>query len=271
MEGLVQSVHRAATLLDALAARPESPLGELSRSAKLHPATARRLLLTLEAVGYVQQDPVSRTYRLGPKLMYLGRRAAQQMPLRDMMLEEIRRLAHESRETVYIAILHGNDVLYVETAQSPQSVRLSTSAGDYAPAYSTATGRVLLAYLPHEQLSQYLEQEFEPETPFTVTDKKQLGELIAEARISGFSITIDEREIGVTGIAVPILYQDGVPQAALAIAGPTFRIPPSRREELVRLCLESTLHGGAEAEVPSSTDVHTQNGPVVPSKEVLQI
>jgi IclR family pca regulon transcriptional regulator len=237
VEAEVQSIRRAGDLLDVLAERPELALGELSRAAGLHPATARRLLLTLEALGYVYQHPGTRAYRLGPKLMYLGRHAADQLPFRELVLEEMTALAREAGETVYIAILHGDDVLYVETAKSPQSVRLSTDAGDYAPAYSTATGRVLLGYLPEERLARYLGQEFEQETPFTVADPARLAEVIAEARRFGYSITVDEREVGVTGIAVPIIFQDGKPQAALAVAGPTYRISRERRDELLRLAL----------------------------------
>jgi DNA-binding IclR family transcriptional regulator len=234
-----QSIRRAAFLLERLAAQGDQPLGKLAQSAELHASTARRLLVTLESLGYVYQDQATRSYRLGPKLMYLGRQAADQVPFRALIMEEISALARDAGETVYVAVLHGGEVLYVETAKSPHSVRLSTDAGDYAPAYSTATGHVLLAHQPAAVVDRYLAQDFPAETARTVTDREDIRRAILAAGEQGYSIAVDQREVGVVGVAVPILWRDGVPQAALAIAGPTYRIPPARRIELAKLALAS--------------------------------
>ena len=238
-ENHVQSIQRASALLGVLATQADAPLGRLAEATGLHPATARRLLSTLESLGYVFQDVVSRRYRLGPLLMYLGTRAAQQSPLRQLARAEIERLVTLSGETVYTAVLQGNDVLYVDAVESHQSIRMSTTVGDRCPAYSTATGRVLLSYLPQEQLSAYLSQPFERQTPNTITDPAHLASVIQETRRQGFNISVDEQEDGVTSIAAPILADGETAVAAIAVAGPSFRLTSERVNALVPLVIES--------------------------------
>jgi DNA-binding IclR family transcriptional regulator len=245
-EQRVQSIERACALIAVLALKADMPLGRLSEAVDLHPATARRLLTTLESVGYVHQDAESRRYRLGPMLIYLGKKAAQQSPLHQIARIEIERLVALSGETVYTAVLDGNDVLYVDVVESTQSIRMSTHAGDRCPAYSTATGRVLLGYLPDAQLDGYLSQRFEQQTPWTETSPDRLRAVIQQVRATGVGVSVDEQEEGVTSIAAPITADEDTAIAAIAVAGPSYRLTSERVARLIPVLIESAANINAK-------------------------
>lgn len=257
-ERRVQSIERACALIDELAARPDLPLGQLSDAVDLHPATARRLLTTLESVGYVHQNAESRRYRLGPMLMYLGRKAAQQSPLQQIARAEIERLVDLSGETVYTSILDGNDVQYVDVVESRHSIRMSTRAGDRCPAYSTATGRILLSYLTDAELSAYLKQRFQQQTPWTETNPSRLRTLIEQARHTGVSVSIDEQEEGVTSVAAPILADTETAIAAIAVAGPSYRLTPEQITQLVPIVIEAAANINAKFSPTARAETPTQ-------------
>lgn len=220
----VQSLERAVSLLAILAERPGSPLGAISKAAGLHPATTRRLLFSLETLGCVYQSPTSRRYYLGGQLMYLGHKAAVQFPFREAARPEMEKLAEITHETIYLAILNGDDVLYLEVVEGSQTVGMRTGVGDRCPAHSTATGRVLLGYLPEDKLDIYLKQEFLPQTKWTTTDPAQLKRIILEARQTGINLTIDEQIEGLSAFASPVLGPDGKAMAAIGVGVPNYRL-----------------------------------------------
>lgn len=233
----VQSIARACALLEALAHQPGASLGKLSRDVGLHPATAHRLLHTLQDLGYVYHAGPATSYHLGPNLMWLGRQAAVQFPFREATRAEMHLLVEQCAETAYTAVLRDEEVLYVDVVDSPHTIRITSQIGDRCPAHTTATGRVLLSFLSPADLKHYLARELCASTPYSVTDPEQLAQLIREARRQSYSVVVDEQEVGVTSIAAPILGPDGSALAALAISGPTYRMS-GRTSELIRLAIE---------------------------------
>jgi DNA-binding IclR family transcriptional regulator len=232
----VQSIARACALLEALAREPSAPLSRLSQATGLHPASAHRILRTLEEQGYVYHGASGGPYHLGPNLMWLGRRAAVHFPFREATRAEMRVLVGECGETVYTAILRDGDVLYVDVVESPHTIRLTSHVGDRYPAYLSATGRVLLGYVSPEELRSYLHRELQPSTEHTITDPAQLEEIIRVGVQKGFCIVAEEAEIGVTSVAAAIRGHDSDAIAALAISGPSYRMQ-ERMEELSHMVM----------------------------------
>jgi DNA-binding IclR family transcriptional regulator len=213
------------------------PLGKLSRDVGLHPATAHRILRTLQEQGYVYQTALAGPYHLGPSLMHLGRAAASEFPFREATRAEMQVLVGLCGETAYTTVLRDMEVLYVDVVESTHTVRITNHVGDRGAPHSTATGRVLLSYLPPADVSHYLEGDLRTFTPRTVTDRNELARIIDITRQQGFSVVIDEQELGVTSIAAPIMDHSGEVIAALAISGPTYRME-SRMPELTALTRE---------------------------------
>jgi IclR family transcriptional regulator, acetate operon repressor len=219
--GGVQSVERVFELLEVItAAGGEMSLSELSAAADLPLPTIHRLLRTLVPPGYVRQLP-NRNYALGPRLILLGEAAGRQFgsSARPMLEGLVAQLG----ESANMAVLDGQQVVYIAQAQSSRSMRMFTEVGRRAPTHNTGVGKAILATLPDEQVRSIVTAAGMP-TP----TQKSLGtpeELFADLeriRERGYAIDDEEQEIGVRcfSMAVP-----GAPTpTAISVSGPVSRV-----------------------------------------------
>ena len=148
-----QSLERGLAILSAFDSdRPLIGVSELSRELELSRSTAHRYIATLAHLGYLQQDPDSKRYRLGPRVLDLGFSAINSMDVREISAPHLRRLSDETGHTVNLAILDGTDVVYIErcrTARPGQrEIDLNLHVGARLPAYCTAMGKAILAFVP---------------------------------------------------------------------------------------------------------------------------
>lgn len=235
--GPVQSVDRALDLLEALAAA-EVPLGvgELARELDLPQGTTHRLLRSLEQRGYVHQG-VSRKYLIGTAALRLG--DAAQRSLARSARPYLAELVELSGESANLAVLEGQDVVYVAQSPSPHSLRMFAEVGRHVSPHSTAVGKVLLAALPRERAVSVLRRAGLPRhTEHTITD---LDAFLAELELTrkrGWGVDESEQEVGVRCVAVPV-HQRGVVVAAVSLSGPTGRFTgaatPGLVEEMKRV------------------------------------
>jgi len=137
-------------------------------------------------------------------------------------------LAAEHRETVDLAILEGADVVYLQVVESPQRVKLAAAPGQRLPAFCTATGKAFLAYLPEEQVQDILKQGLVKYTEHTKIALPDLREDLRLTRERGFAISEQEYEDGINAVAAPILDVNNYSIAAIAVAGPSFRLSRER-------------------------------------------
>ena len=157
--GTSQSLERGLAILSSFHAnRSLIGVSELSRGLDLSRSTAHRYVTTLAKLGYLQQDPESKRYRLGPKVLDLGFSALNSMDLLEISAPYLRQLSDETQHTVNLAILDGTDVVYIErcrtTRPGQQDIDLNLHVGARLPAYCTAMGKAILAFLPEEQRRQ---------------------------------------------------------------------------------------------------------------------
>ena len=151
-----QSLERGLALLASFSsARPLLGVSELAREVGLSRSTAHRYIATLAALGYLDQDVVTRKYRLGLRVLDLGFAAINSMELRQISAPHLQRLSDETGHTVNMAILDGPDIVYVERCRSAQrgqrEIDLDLHVGSRLPAYCTSMGKVLLAHLPTDR------------------------------------------------------------------------------------------------------------------------
>lgn len=191
-------------------------------------SNAYRLLRTLEAAGFVEQNADTRNFAANTKLWELGTQVISRLDLRSHAAESLRRLADKSRETVHLAILDGTEVVYIDKIDSPEPVASYTRLGGRAPAYCVATGKALLAQLPETELADHVDKLI-PHAPSTITDLKALRSELAETRARGYAINRGEWRDAVWGIASPIRHNTGAAVAAVGVSGPQYRLDDERR------------------------------------------
>src|SRR5512139_3322865 len=226
---LVQTIERASSILDILGQSPQGiSIRELSSKIKLPKGTIHRLLSSLSYFGYVRQDPKTRNYLLGFKLVELGNLLLNQLDLRKEAEPFLKDLAERTKETVHMVILDRNEVVYidkVETDQHTSGLRMASRVGLRNPAHSSAVGKVLLAHFSDEELNNFTKENgLLKRTENTITDPGQLREHLSIVRAQGYAIDDEENERGIRCVAAPIYNEVGKPVAAMSISGPAFRI-----------------------------------------------
>ncbi len=233
--GTVQSIVRAFSLLEALGdSRGEVGLADLSKRVGLHVSTTHRLLATLVTQGYARQNADTGRYALGAKALHLAESYLGQMDLRLVARPFLERLSEETGETANLVILDGQEALYLDKVESPQSLRIFSRIGRRAPLHCTAVGKVLLADRSKAAVDALLGQgPLERLTRNTVTAVSQLRRELEKVQDEGFALDREECEDGACCIAVPVRNAKGEAVAAIGISGPAVRMHVRRIQELV--------------------------------------
>jgi DNA-binding IclR family transcriptional regulator len=229
------AVQKAMKLMRALLAS-ETPLqlAELSDQAAMPKPSAHRLLGQLEEIGFVQRDLSGRGFTVGRELLTLAVDALATMARRPPVLDIMRGLVDRIRESCNLAILHGNEVLYLERVECDWPLRMQLQAGSRVPVHCTASGKLLLAHLSPVKRRRLLQSlKLEKFTANTITDADALEDELREIRRNGVSINREEYHLGLVGVAVPVLRADGQAAAALAIHAPVFRMSVEAARETV--------------------------------------
>jgi IclR family KDG regulon transcriptional repressor len=231
----LSSVRNAARLLCAFTATDtELGVGELARRLGLAKSTVFRLLSTLAQERLVEKNPRTGKYRLGLKVYELGAIVATHLDLHEAVATYIDELRNRTGETVHVAILDGDEVVYIERRESPQTLRLWGRVGHRNRAHRTSTGKVLLAYLPPDELERVLARRpLDAKTPHTITDPQVLKRELEAIRRRGWAQNVNESEEGVASVAAPIRDATGSVVAAISVAGPTLRFTPATMRRIV--------------------------------------
>lgn len=214
----VQSLARGLTVLRTFSNdQPEMTLSDIARQTGLTRATARRLLLTLQELGYVSSD--GRRFRLTPQVLDLGYSYLSSLGLGDAAQPFMEKLVDELQESCSVSVLDGMDIVYVVRVPTKRIMTVSLGLGSRLPAYCTSMGRVLLAGLPDEELEGRLSSvQLEAHTPKTVTDPGEIRKIIAGVRHDGWAMVDGELEIGVRSLSAPILDRTGQTVAAVNVS-----------------------------------------------------
>ncbi len=222
--GQSQSLERGLAILSAFRpARAELGISELARELGLTRSTSHRYVATLARLGYLQQNPQSRKYRLGPRVLDLGFSAINSMELREIAASHLQQLSDETGHTVNMAILDGTDIVYIErcrtTQQGQREIDLNLHVGSRLPAYCTSMGKVLLAFLPEQEREAVLDRvQFQQRGPNALADRAALAAALAVVREAGLAVNNEELAYGLRSIAVPVRDRSGAVSAAINLA-----------------------------------------------------
>jgi len=214
----VQSLERGLAVIRAFGAEtPELRLSDVARATGLTRAAARRFLLTLVRLGYVRQDGGS--FSLRPRVLELGYAYLSALSLPEVAMPHMETLVADVNESSSVAVLDDVDIVYVARVPTQRIMTITIAVGTRLPAYATSMGRVLLAGLDEDALSERLERvEIEPLTAMTVRDVEALRQRIDEVRDAGWAAVDQELEQGVRSAAVPIRDASRAVVAALNVS-----------------------------------------------------
>ena len=222
--GTSQSLERGLSILSSFSAgRQLIGISELSRELGLTRSTTHRYVATLERLGYLHQDPATRKYALGARVLDLGFTAINSMELRHVATTHLKRLCDETGHTVNMAILDDVDIVYIErhraSRRNQDAIDLDLHVGSRLPAYCTSMGKVLLAFLPVAERDEVLERvTFERRGPNTLTSRTALLAELERVRATGIAVNNEELAYGLRSVAVPVLAADGRAVAAVNLA-----------------------------------------------------
>jgi len=198
---------------------------EVAEQSGMSPSTTYRYLSSLRSYGLIEEGDTTGEFRLGPTILQLARIASKGLGLSEIALPVMRELVAQTGESALLTRCSGRHVVCIERVESSHSVRLSYERGHVLPLHADAAAKVLLAYLKPAEIDAALNVEPLPRyNDHTVTDPAILRAQLQNIRAAGYSVTDGEVDVGVRGIAAPILGSNGQPIAGVSVAGPEFRL-----------------------------------------------
>ena len=251
----VQSLERGLAVIRAFdAEHRELALSEVARLTGLTRAAARRFLLTLVKLGYVNFS--QGRFSLRPRVLELGYAYLSSLTLPEVALPHMEQLVAKVNESCSISVLDDIDVVYVARVPTRRIMSITLAVGTRLPAFVTSMGRVLLAGLPDEELEERLARiEVTQLTSRTVTDKDALRVILAGVRRQGYAATDQELEEGLRSLAVPLRSASGAVSAALNVSVHASRASmASLRREFLPLALRTAA--AIEEDLRGTSDRH---------------
>ncbi len=222
---VLQSVDHALSLLNLFAEHHRLRIAEIGRYLDVAPSTASRLVSMLEVHGFVQRDDKTRGYVVGPRLRAIGFTAVQEHGIQAQVRPSLETLAAETGETSQFGILQGTTVVFLDCVEGRHHLRVASRIGALFPAHSVATGKVLLAGLPLDDLlALYPRERLAKITSRTLPSRSRLIAELDVVRRNSLASANGESEDDIYTVAVPVSDALGRSRGALSIGAPTSRI-----------------------------------------------
>jgi IclR family pca regulon transcriptional regulator len=205
---------------------PQMTISQLSIRTGLSRAAVRRCLYTLTKLGFAGAEDGQR-YALRPRMLSLSHTYTTSSTLSQSAQPILERMSSLYRESFSVATLDGDEIVYIARTQVPSRVMaVDLHIGSRLPAYCTSMGRVLLAYLPPEQLETYLARAvLTPHTTRTITTVDKLRLALRNVRRLGYALVDQELEVGLRSLAVPVYAPNGRVVATVNLSGNAPRMP----------------------------------------------
>jgi IclR family transcriptional regulator, KDG regulon repressor len=235
----IQVIDRAAQILDCFGFdHQELSVSEIGAKTALHRSTAHRILMALEYNDLIQQNPDNGKYRLGIKLFRLGHQAVSHLDLREICRPFLARIMNETKETVHLAVLDENQVLYLDKVEGPHALRMPSRVGRHIPTYCTSLGKAMLSCLDEQEVKGILGKQ--PFTAYTANTVRNVEQLLADVRAvhkRGYAVDNEEIEIGLRCVGAPIRDHTGAMVGAISAAAPSARLAEKKIPRVGRLVM----------------------------------
>ena len=214
----VTALARGLEVMRAFSGRDEElTLADIAKIVDLPRATVRRSLITLDALGYVEEK--GRFFRLAPKVLTLAQAYLSSNLLPRVAHPFVEQVSAELGESASVSILHGTEIIYVARSTNRRLSALLGDVGTRRPAYCTSMGRVLRAHVPDRERDAYFAAvELKALTAHTVTDQAELKQLLAKVRKQDYCLSDQQTELDLRTIAVPLRNNAGRVVAAMHVS-----------------------------------------------------
>lgn len=238
---IVDSLATALSLLNYFSIRePELSLQQLCEKSGLYKSRIHRLCATLVLSGFLVRMPWA-TYRLGPKLMALGKIYESTNSIISISRPIMKALANKTGESVALFALNGETSCCLAREFGSSRLVFSIQEGDTMQLHASAAGRILMAYGTEELRDSILNKApLESFTPLTMVDPKKIAKELTSIKKRGYAINKGERELEVAAIAAPIFDHDGHVNTVIAVVGPAQRFSDERVDDILKALIEST-------------------------------
>lgn len=229
----LSSVDHALELLLLFRTKPALRVSEVADELGVARSTAHRLLGMLVHRQFAVQDPATRAYRPGPRLVELGLAAVGALDVRARMRPYLSEIAARTGETVSLLVLEGDQVHFMDSIESHRTVRVGSRFDARMPAHATSAGKAMLATLTTDEvLATYPNEKLVTITERTVATRTQLLAALDRVRADGFAVNFGESETGLDAIGMAVLDADGRPAAGITVAFPMQRMTQEYVEAL---------------------------------------
>ncbi|TSI02632.1 IclR family transcriptional regulator [Lysinibacillus sp. BW-2-10] len=208
----------------------ELSLDDIAERVAISRSTACRLIQTLESEGFMIQNTRYNTYALGASILSLSNTLLDQFYSLKEMTGFLKNLTNVTGESSHIAILQGNQVLYLKKEDNEHRVQLRSHIGRRNPAHCTASGLALLGYLNEQEIQSLYKDGFEQATPYSISSISQLTKRLEEGRKQGYFTSDREMVENILSIGAPIFNKDDEVFASISVAGLRQRMHPQMKK-----------------------------------------
>ncbi len=216
-DGFVRAFARGLRVIEAMGRSSEThTVASVALATALPRTVVRRILMTLTELGYSVSD--GKAFRLTPKVLTLGMTYLSSLPFWGLAQYALESLSLEVRASVALSVFDGQSSIYVLRVPSREIMSLRLGVGTRLPAYATSPGRILLAWLPEDQLRHYFDTtELRAFTRRTLTDRHALQDALSKVRDDEYAWVDGELDVAVSGLSVPVRDAGGDTVAALSV------------------------------------------------------
>jgi DNA-binding IclR family transcriptional regulator len=236
----VRTIDRMVEVLDCFSVdRPAWSLAELSARLELPKSTLHRFLVGLEQNGLTRRGHDDNRWRLGHRLVAWGSVASATNDIQQVAAPIMRELAETTRETILLTEYHAGEVVCMDKIETNHSVRIALEVGARRAPHAGASSKVLMAYLPPDEIARIIERGLPRYCDRTITDPAALRCELERIRQCGYALSYEETDCGAWGVATPVRDWSGRVMAALGVAGPTVRFSDEAAQRYVALCCDA--------------------------------
>ena len=229
----IQALAKGLRVLGCFHDTDEYGITELSQIVNLPESTIQRIVNTLEFAGNLYQNITNKKYRLSPKVLQTNNRGANFLKWKEQALIHMVDLNKKFGENVNLAVRDQDKCLYIELVESKYVLRPNFTFEDTYPLYCTSLGRSLMCDLPENLIYALLPDKIEPMTPYSITDKKKIIEIVREIKVKKYAFENEEFNLELCCVGGPIFGVGNTVVAAISVTAPTTRMPKVKIQKLI--------------------------------------
>jgi len=232
-ESKTQTLARAFSILDCFSVdQPRLGVRELARQVRMSRSTVGRLLATMCSAGVLNQDPITRCYMMGPKVLAWNAVYTSGLDIRNKARPALDELHRATCETISLYVLDGDERMCVDRIESSESLRMTTRVGERLPIHIEASGKVLLAFVAPGLRKEIISRVYRKSSASGKRSSREaLLDDLKKIQAQGYAVSHGERAAGASCVSAPVFDATGKPIAAITISGPTIRMTDDKISE----------------------------------------